>query len=153
MHRADVAVGIALILVGMTMAGLTLGFPPAAEAIGPSFFPRLVSAALIVLGALVIGQARRAVSRHGARVVRFERGFTLRALALTGSLVLYLLLLAYLPSLGFPFLTPPLLFVVGLIFRGRPGPALLVSSIATAELTYAFFRLWLGLPLARSAWF
>lgn len=150
MNRSDLAVGTGLVVLGGAMACLTLRFPDTGEYIGPDFMPRVVGGVLVLLGLALAVRSRRPAAAVGERL---PKGAVVRACALVAAVAGYLLLLVRAPGLGFPLLAPPLLFVVGLLFGGRPGLALGVASVATGIGTYVLFRLWLGLPLPPSAWF
>ncbi len=150
MNRSDLGAGVGLVALGGAMAALTFTFPRTGEYIGPAFLPRIVAGGLVLLGLALAWSARRGPSRAD---LRLPAGTVRRAAVLVGAVVLYLVLLARVTALGFPLLTPPLLFVVGILFGGRPGVPLALASVLTGGLTYALFRLWLGLPLPPSAWF
>ena len=152
MYRWDVAAGASFISIGIAMGICTFWFPETTEKLGPAFMPRIIAIMLLTLGILVMWQTRKAVLLD-VSVVGLSRDFLVRSGSIIGCLMLYLLLLSRLPALGFPLLTPLLLFSVGIIFGGRFNFPLVLTSILIAEFVYAFFRLWLGLPLPRSAWF
>lgn len=152
MVLADTVVGAGLVAAGAVTGLLTLTFPDTGERIGPAFAPRAVAGILIVLGAALAWQGlRRGRGARRSAPPRLHEGG--RPAALVASCALYLWLLESAPALGFPLLTPPLLFLIGLLFGGRPTPGLAVSSILLAESSYLFFHVLLGLPLPRSAWF
>lgn len=135
-------------LYGWDASNLTASLQ--ADAIGPTFFPKILTALGLLLGLLLLLRAspRQAAEKaelsDAAQTAASSRGSDLKALAPAGLLLAYVL--AFVP-LGFPLATALFLLAAFRYFR-HPGwlSAALYSLVLTAAL-FALFRYGLALKL------
>lgn len=150
MRTNDAVSGLVLILLASLMIYLTATFPPfPGQKYGPSLFPRLLGAGIILCGVLLIVQGI-AARRSGERWVVFaswtREPWRLTSFLLTiGLIVFYILaseIVGFLP-VAFVFLT--VLFVW---FRVAPLRAAVVALLSVFAINYFFGHL-MRVPLPR----
>ena len=153
MLRANTILGVGLIALAAAMAWGTRTFPSGeGETVGPAFLPLTVAALLAVLGILTALKSRvPAVAADGH--AGLDRQSAIRVVLLFAAVAIFLVMLDKVPILGFPFLAPPLLFVLILLFGGRFSLGTALVAVLVAEGIYLTFVKWLGLLLPASAWF
>jgi putative tricarboxylic transport membrane protein len=148
MHRGDAASGVLAALVGVAVLFEARTFPPMpGQPIGPSLFPLLIGAWLIVSGAALIVTARRARSAgagandHGSErhAARPARGLVI----VLADLLFYALAVNRLGFLVTAVIFLTVLFGAFGVRRGRILPLALGVTIA---VHYAFYTL-LRVPL------
>jgi hypothetical protein len=134
MPKTDGVIGLIVVLLGLGVIGLTLALPPASlpRIPGPAYLPRLVCAALILCGLLLIIKSRRG---RGERPVGFN--------AESKKKVLGAILLAGLTPLGMSylgFLTTGVLscFAFLMILRARLWLAVVTSVLITTGVYLVF---------------
>jgi putative tricarboxylic transport membrane protein len=153
LYRLDVV--FLSVFMGMSGAAiwLTRSFPDTGERFGPAFLPRVLGVLLVGFSAALF--LRWISAARGGRLARAEIpvGFGPKAALLGLALVAYLTLLGQQTPLGFPGLTALFLFGTGLLFGGRSPVHMGLMAVATTIGLYLFFRIWLHVPLAPSAWF
>ena len=150
MRANDILTGFVLIAAASLMIVLTLGFPPfPGQQYGPSLFPRLLGAGLILCGVVLVtrGMAER---RTGAPWVVFapwtaEPARLVSFLLVIGSTLLYILAADVIGFLPLAFLILCALF---LWFKARPVIAVPVALVA-AWVIHWFFATLMRVPLPR----
>ncbi len=141
MRNRNVVAALALIALGVIYGYLTAGLPKRSlpDTPGPSFFPWIITASLLVLSAALLVQGL-----HGPRRIPDTAG-GLRPP--TVFLTLFLVYVAALPFTGFVIASVPffaaLMWLYGERRRGRIG----VVSIALPVILVLVFRHGLQIPL------
>lgn len=150
MRANDAISGLVLILLSVAMIALTTTFPDfPGQDYGPSLFPRVLGALLIICGGLLV---RRGIAarRAGAPFVQMAP-WTREPWRLGAFFLMLAVLLAYIvfaERIGFipmAFVTLGLLF---LWFGVKPLTALITTVVATLAI-YWFFASLLRVPLPR----
>jgi putative tricarboxylic transport membrane protein len=131
------ALGAAVVLHVRSFPELPDGQP------GPALFPGIVGALLLVLGLVLVVRALRARGRPVAAGVTAGRQGVLRALAVVGLVVAYLLLAEV---LGFLLTMVVLLFLLMWLLGARPLGAA-VAAAATTAIVVLLFQELLFVPL------
>ena len=150
MRANDAISGLILILLAVSMIAMTSTFPAfPGQPYGPSMFPRVLGALLIMCGALLIWRglaARRAGAgwvemapwtRQPWRVVSF--------FLMLGSLLVYIL---FGETIGFIPIAIVILLALFLWFGVRPLSAVVTAVVATFVIHW-FFATLLRVPLPR----
>jgi putative tricarboxylic transport membrane protein len=131
------ALGAAVVLHVRTFPELPDGQP------GPALFPGIVGALLLVFGLVLVVRAVLARGRPVASGVPVTRQGAVRALAVVGLVVAYLLLAEV---LGFLLTTAVLLFLLMWLLGAKPLVAALAAAVTTGILVLLFQEL-LFVPL------
>ncbi len=150
MRANDAIVGLMLITLSIVMIALTASFPDfPGQKYGPSLFPRILSAGLIVCGGCLIWHGLTA-RRVGAPWVEFSPWVKEPRRLATFFLVLALLLLYIFAAETVGFIPLALLFLVILfLWLGvRPWVAAITALVGTITI-YWFFATLLRVPLPR----
>jgi putative tricarboxylic transport membrane protein len=145
MRWNDAVLGAIFVIIALVVALDARGFPDLpGQAYGSGTLPTLVAAVMFCLGAaqIVTGVRSRAPAIRLDAWMRAP-GAAWRMAAVPLFVAAFVLLLR---PLGFPLVTPPLLFVLLLVMTVRPATALVVAVAATAGIWFVFARL-LGVPL------
>jgi putative tricarboxylic transport membrane protein len=150
MRVNDIISGLALIVLAAAMIVLTLGFPPfPGQKYGPSLFPRILGAGIILCGLLLVARGIRA-RRAGAPIVALapwtRDPWRVVSFLLVPGLVLLYILLA--DRIGFLPIAFAMLLVLMLWFRTRPIVALPVAAAAVWAFHW-FFGSMMRVPLPR----
>ena len=150
MRANDAIAGLVLIVLSAVMIALTASFPEfPGQKYGPSLFPRILGAGLIVCGAILTwnGLASRRAGASWVEIAPWAR--EPRRLA-TFALVLVLLLLYIFAAETVGFIPLALLFLVTLfLWLGvRPWIAA-VTALSGTLIMYWFFAMLLRVPLPR----
>ncbi|BBK34940.1 hypothetical protein STAQ_00180 [Allostella sp. ATCC 35155] len=148
----DMVAGALGLVLGAGLFALTWGLPQSPFVpIGPDFYPRIVLAATMLLGAiLVVGEL--AHRRRPASPPAGGRNYRLVALTFL-AFGLYILAL---PGLGFRIAT--FVFVAGLQILLDPPRgagrwvAVLALAVAASLPVFLIFERWLSILLPRGAW-
>ena len=150
MRANDILCGLALIVFSLAMIALTLTFPDfPGQRYGPSLFPRILGAGLVVCGAALVHNGL-AARRAGAPWFELAP-WTRDPWRVTSFLLTLALLLVYiLASETIGFIPIALLFLLTLfVWLGvRPVPAV-VTAVATTIAIHWFFSTMLRVPLPR----
>ena len=150
MRANDVLSGLALIVFSLAMITLTLTFPDfPGQKFGPSLFPRILGAGLILCGAALVRNGL-AARRAGAPWLELAP-WTRDPWRLTSFLLTLALLLIYiLASETIGFIPIALAFLLALfVWLGvRPVPAVLTAVVTTIAIHW-FFSTMLRVPLPR----
>lgn len=152
-YQADVVFLGLFVAVSGAILWLARTFPETGERFGPAFLPEFLALLLIVLSAVLLGQWLAIARRGGLARARVPAGFFPKAGLQVVMLAAYTVWLSRETPLGFPFLTMLFLFGTGLLFGGRSPIRVGLMAVVTAVGLYAFFRLWLHVPLRPSGWF
>ena len=150
MRANDVLSGLALIVFALAMITLTLSFPDfPGQKYGPSLFPRILGAGLILCGAALVrnGLAARRAGAPWLELAPWTRDpWRVTSLLLT----LALLLVYILASETIGFIPIALVFLLALfVWLGvRPVPAVLTAIVTTIAIHW-FFSTMLRVPLPR----
>jgi putative tricarboxylic transport membrane protein len=146
----DILSGLALIVFALAMMALTLTFPDfPGQKYGPSLFPRILGAGLILCGAALIWNGL-AARRAGAPWLELAP-WTRDPRRVTSFLLTLALLLVYiLASETVGFIPIALVFLLALFvwLGARPLPAVL-TAVATTIAIHWFFSTMLRVPLPR----
>jgi hypothetical protein len=127
-----VAAAVVVVLGGAAVAGsLAIGAGSPSEP-GPGTWPLIIGAALVVLGLVLVGQARRSDEAE-----RFTRS-SLLVVAAVASMIVYVAVIA---SVGFEIPTALLAFV-WLRFLGRESWR--TSIVTSLGIVVAFYALFVG---------
>lgn len=149
MRASNTFAGLFLILVAGTMIYLTLSFPPfPGQQYGPSLFPRLLGAGLILCGLLLIVRDLTGGARSPALV---RDGWTTQPWRLVSFLLIPATILAYIlvsEWVGFIPTAIALLLTLLLWFRVKPLNAVIIAVVATLTVHW-FFATMLRVPLPR----
>ena len=143
MKRADIGVGIGLIILGTWVFWYASAYRKTVIYIyGPNFFPQILSILLGICGIILIIRAMR-----GDVLSKTDRidlhGFFRMVIAI-GICIGYLFLMQV---IGFAMGTSVFLFVL-MTFLGQKGFIVrIISSIATSVIVWAIFRYFLVIPL------
>lgn len=153
LYRLDAVFLSVFLGVSGGMLWLTRNFPDTGERFGPAFLPRVLGVLLVGFSAALLFRWTRA--GRGGKLARAEipAGFGPKATLLGLALAAYLTLLGRQTPLGFPGSTALFLFGTGLLFGGRSPVRVGLMAVGTTIGLYLFFRTWLHVPLAPSAWF
>ena len=143
----DAVFGAILVVLGLAVVAHVQSFPRIpGQQVGPALFPGLVAIGLAVCGAILVLYGLRHrdaqpwfVAEPWTRSKRHVVAFT----AVVGAIAFYL---ALAHALGFLLAGPAILFVLFVVFGGRPVRAAFVAVIATLVIWYAFYKL-LRVPL------
>jgi putative tricarboxylic transport membrane protein len=142
--------GLALIVFSLAMMMLTLTFPDfPGQKYGPSLFPRILGAGLVLCGVAIMRNGF-AARRAGAPWVELAP-WTHDPWRVTSFLLLLALLLVYiLASETIGFIPIALVFLLALfVWLGvRPAPAVLTAVVTTIAIHW-FFSTMLRVPLPR----
>lgn len=150
MRTNDIISGLVLIALSAVMIYLTLDFPDfPGQKYGPSLFPRILSAAIILCGVILIfrGVAER---RTGAPWIAFA-DWTRDPWHLASFVMLPALILVYIlisEQIGFLPVAFAMLLILFLWFRTRLVVALPVAAAATWMIHWFFADL-MRVPLPR----
>ncbi|WP_440638735.1 tripartite tricarboxylate transporter TctB family protein [Bradyrhizobium sp. PUT101] len=150
MRANDAIAGVVLIILSIVMIALTASFPDfPGQKYGPSLFPRILSAGLIVCGGILIWNGLTA-RRMGAPWVELAPWVKEPRRLATFFLVLVLLLLYIFAAETVGFIPLALLFLVTLfLWLGvRPWIAAVTALVGTFAI-YWFFATLLRVPLPR----
>jgi putative tricarboxylic transport membrane protein len=146
----DILSGLALIVFALAMMTLTLTFPDfPGQKYGPSLFPRILGAGLILCGVALMRNGL-ATRRAGAPWVELAP-WTHDPWRVTSFLLLLALLLVYiLASETIGFIPIALVFLLALfVWLGvRPAAAILTAVVTTIAIHW-FFSTMLRVPLPR----
>jgi putative tricarboxylic transport membrane protein len=145
MRTNDLVSGLIVIALAALMILLTLNMPPMpGQKFGPSLFPRLLGAAMIFCGLLLILRHRRT----GGPALTMAPWTQERWRVVSFLLVLAIPLLALLTwdRIGFVPIAFVSLVLMFLWFRTRPATAFLAAMIATV-LLQVFFGKMMRVPL------
>jgi putative tricarboxylic transport membrane protein len=146
----DVLSGLALIVFALAIITLTLSFPDfPGQKYGPSLFPRILGAGLILCGAALVrnGLAARRAGAPWLELAPWTRDpWRVTSLLLT----LALLIVYILASETIGFIPIALVFLLALfVWLGvRPVPAVLTAVVTTIAIHW-FFSTMLRVPLPR----
>jgi putative tricarboxylic transport membrane protein len=151
MRRRNIAAAVGLIVCGLVYGILSWNLPERSlpGTPGPSFFPLVVTAMLLVLSvallvrALVSERAAPAPDEDAAALAVGERGLAAGALAV---LLAYVVLL---PTLGFVLATIPFFAVLMALFGERRPIPVVAGAVAMTAILYGLFRHGLGIFLPR----
>jgi putative tricarboxylic transport membrane protein len=144
----DAVFGAVLMVLGAAVLWHVQAFPKIpGQQVGPALFPGLISAGLVVTGALLVTSGLRA-RRAGEPWFTLadwmgSRGHFLAFAAVLLGGVAYVYLAE---SIGFLLVAPVLLFVWMVAFGVKPARAALVAVIGTLAIWYVFYKL-LRVPL------
>ena len=150
MRANDVLSGLALIVFALAMITLTLSFPDfPGQKYGPSLFPRILGAGLILCGAALVrnGLAARRAGAPWLELAPWTRDpWRVTSLLLT----LALLIVYILASETIGFIPIALVFLLALfVWLGvRPVPAVLTAIVTTIAIHW-FFSTLMRVPLPR----
>ena len=150
MRANDVLSGLALIVFALAMITLTLSFPDfPGQKYGPSLFPRILGAGLILCGAALVrnGLAARRAGAPWLELAPWTRDpWRVTSLLLT----LALLIVYILASETIGFIPIALVFLLALfVWLGvRPVAAVLTAVVTTIAIHW-FFSTMLRVPLPR----
>jgi putative tricarboxylic transport membrane protein len=150
MRANDILTGLVLIAVASLMIVLTLGFPPfPGQRYGPSLFPRILGAGLLLCGVLLVARGI-AERRAGPPWIVFAPWTTDPARLVSFLLVIGLTLLYILVAETIGFLPVAFLILCGLFlwFKVRPVVAVPVALIAVWVIHW-FFATVMRVPLPR----
>ena len=143
-RRTDLGAGLIAAVIGAAVLLHVRTFPELPDGQpGPALFPGIVGALLLVFGLVLAGRALQARGRAGAPGVPVARGGPLRALAVVGFVVAYILLAEI---VGFVLTMAVLLFLLTWLLGGKPLVAAL-SAVATTGVIVLLFRELLLVPL------
>jgi putative tricarboxylic transport membrane protein len=150
MRINDAISGVMLIALSCAMIAMTLTFPPfPGQKYGPSLFPQVLGAGLIVCGLILVArglaQWRRGSSWLALAPWTGERWRLVSFLMIPGLVLLYILGAETIGFLPFAF---AILTVLFLWFRVRPVVALPVAAVAT-WMVWWFFGTLMRVPLPR----
>jgi putative tricarboxylic transport membrane protein len=144
----DAVVGALLVILGGAVLWHVQSFPKIpGQQVGPALFPGLISAGLVVAGALLCVSGVRARRSGEAWFTVADwmgsRGhFTAFAAILLGGIAYVWLA----EPIGFLLVAPVLLFVWMLVLGVKPPRAALIAAIGTLAIWYVFYKL-LRVPL------
>jgi putative tricarboxylic transport membrane protein len=150
MRMNDTVSGALLIALATAMIYLTLSFPPfPGQKYGPSLFPRLLGAGLIICGALLVVRGLKARTMgqplvHISPALRDGRA-VLSFLLMLAAILFYILFSEW---LGFILTSAAILLVLFLWFRVNPLLALPLAIGATFLINW-FFGSVMRVPLPR----
>jgi putative tricarboxylic transport membrane protein len=144
---SDAVFGLLLLALGAAVLATVTSYPTiAAQRVGPALFPGLIAVGLVVAGLILIVQGWRA--RATIPWIRFEpwvrsSRHVAGVLGVIGSIVFYIVAS---DKLGF-FLTSLLILTVCFrLFDVALGRSILIATIATFVIHFAFYKL-LRVPL------
>lgn len=150
MRANDAINGLVLIILSVALIALTTTFPEfSGQNYGPSLFPRVLGALLIVCGGLLVWRGM-AARRAGAPLVAMA-AWTRQPWRVVSFFLMLLLLLLYIifsETVGFIPMAFVTLGVLFLWFGVRPLTALITTVVATMMI-YWFFASLLRVPLPR----
>jgi len=143
----DAIFGAVLLLLGVIIVVHVQAFPRIpGQQVGPALFPGLIAAGLAVCGALLIasGVRNRAAEPwyETADWMRSGRHFV-SFVAIVGGVAAYVLLA---DVIGFLIIAPVLLWIWFTVLGVRRGTAIVVATVGTVVIWYAFYKL-LRVPL------
>ncbi len=147
MRINDAVFGALLLLLGVVILVHVQAFPKIpGQQVGPALFPGLVAFGLAVCGVLLMvsGYRKRATEPwyETAEWMRSGRHFVSFA-AIVGGVMAYVLLANV---VGFLIVAPVLLWIWFTVLGVRSGTAIVVATVGTVVIWYAFYKL-LRVPL------
>jgi putative tricarboxylic transport membrane protein len=151
MRRRNIVAAAALIVCGLVYGYLAWGLPERSlpNTPGPSFFPLVVMAILLVLSVALLVQALAADDGAAAPAVDDAPALTVdRRLALA-ALAAFLAYIALLPIFGFILATLPFFAILMIIFGERRPLLVLAGTVAITLILYGLFRHGFGIFLPR----
>lgn len=153
MYRTDLAFLAVFLVVSLAIIWLTPGFPDTGERFGPAFLPRVLAVLLLSLTAALLVNWLRAAGRARLATIQLPTGFSRRAGLFAVAIAGYVGLLSRETPLGFPGLTLVFVAATAPLFGGRSAFRVAGVAVAITLSLYLVFRVWLNVPLPRSAWF
>jgi len=143
MKRADIGVGISLIILGTWIFWYSDAYRKVVVYIyGPNFFPQILSTLMVLCGVTLVVRAMR--GKALAKKDRIDRQGFVRTVIAIGICIGYLYLMQV---IGFAMGTSVFLFVL-MAFLGQQGlMKRVIGSIVTSLIVWAMFRYFLVIPL------
>ena len=152
MRLHDAIGGLFFMALGMAVLLVARNFPDmAGQAIGPSTFPTLIGAGMVLGGAIVGGSALRHARRHP--LVILDPGWRQRThvLCVAFSILGSLFFAIGFESIGFPL--GALVLCVGIyLMSGLRRPMLLVMAASFVAVVTLVMTRFLGVPLPMGGW-
>ena len=140
----EVAVGIAVVAIGVVFHVLTgqIDLARESQAFGPRWWPTALSAAMVITGAILIGQAVR--GRFASSEQRITRSGGIALAATIAMLIGYGFAWQY---IDFRAVTVVLLAGLTFVYGGRGIKALIVFPVTATLVLWGIFGLLLRVPL------
>jgi putative tricarboxylic transport membrane protein len=135
---AIAAVAVLALGAGAALAAARLPFG-AVRNPGPGFFPWWLGVVLLLLGAVLLGQALRGAGRAGAAATR-----PWKVVQLLAALVVYVYVL---DAAGYPVATFLLVVFMLRVLEPHRWVVALPVAVLVAGGSYVLFAVWLGVPL------
>lgn len=137
MARRNIAAALVLIGIGAWYGVMTATLPERTlpNTPGPSFFPWLITAALLILSAALLAQG---LARRGADVEPEHDGF--RAGRGLYALIWFAAYLVALPYVGFLFASVPFFAGLMVLYGGRNKLFVAIAAVAVPLLLFFLFR-------------
>jgi hypothetical protein len=150
--RADVAIGVILLVLSSAMFTLTFTFPEQTVALSPTFFPRLVTLCMAALACLLVVKALRQPPRPMKPAPTFSAATWMRQGHVRRIALMVAIGFIYtqvLDSLGFLIATGLFLAATVLLFMERRWTVVLAVAVLGSSVLYGVFRMIFKVPLPR----
>ncbi len=147
MGRKNIIAGIVLILIGIGYGYLASELPirDVKGVPGPSFFPIIITLALIALSSAMFFQGLKQIRAGDA-----GEEISLPPKKVMIMLFVFLAFIAALPYLGFLYASIPFLTVMILLYGGRHKLLLIIAGPGIPLILYYFFRHVFLIPLPQA---
>lgn len=151
MRRRNIVAAAVLIVCGLVYGYLAWGLPERSlpNTPGPSFFPLVVMAILLVLSVALLVQALAADDGAAAPAVGDAPALTVDHRLALAALAAFLAYIALLPIFGFILATLPFFAILMIIFGERRPLLVLAGTVAITLILYGLFRHGFGIFLPR----
>ena len=143
---------ILLVGVGALIVYQTRGLITGDDPLGPGFLPIVIGVALIGLSLLLGWQALRTRPQKAIPGETYDRVGVARVAGASAAMVGLVVGLAWVPEIGFPVMSTAIVFVLTILFGGRPGLRTLLFAALLSIAVYVVFRIWFKLPLPGPVW-
>lgn len=140
MRANDLITGLLIIMLATAMIAYTGTFPPfPGQKYGPSLFPRILGAGLILCGVLLMLRGRRALAQ-GEALFGMDPVFRAPKAAIAAGAILAAILFYILASetLGFVITAFIVMLALLLLYGTRPVPALAIALVSVLCIDWFF---------------
>ncbi len=154
MGKKEIILSIILIIVAIIVFALTFQFPHQTVALAPTAFPRFISASLMILSIVLLGQGISGISKGTSgqkkEKLKYNKAFILKLILMIFLAFLYTRVIG---KIGYLLATPP--FIAGnmLLFKERRIVWISGMSLVTTVLLYFLFRMIFKIPIPRFSLF
>ena len=149
MRFNDALIGIAVIILGLTVVTHSQTFPRLGNMPGPSLFPTIIGSLLMLIGAEQVFSG----IKSRAPLVTFLPGFNVKGISNVLTAIIGVIFYIYAADkLGFLLTSFCIMFVMMILMKGKLLPSILSAAGATL-CAYLIFNKMLSVPLPRGIFY